>query len=540
MSAPVPLPPPWPKAVHLTAPRHAASGSALRRWCNRLPFIVSWLAVAVAPGMAAAQSVRQPAPPGRIELAPVEFAQLLTLRNLELTFGRETVEVSRALAQAEAALYEPLLFGNTKINSIERQRTIEEKTSNFAAATQNVLDEEGKTFEVGVRQRLPSGGELSLSARTVTRSSNVLAKAGTDSEVNSGLVLLIKQPLMRGRGVGVTETDRRVAEIEWVIAQWQFRQQLQKVIAESMSVFWQAHAASDVLSLREALVANAEALVRDAQERVAAGRLPPRAVSEAQRLRLVRQSELSRARQARDELLIKLMTSIDLPHARLADLSLRAKPLADVDSAVDVGEALSQWAPYRIAGLRHLQGQVRLNFALNQQRPAVDLVLSHSQSGLSESTTTSLSTVRRGRYPEWFVGLNVELGAGGNAKARLQAQAQQWRVTQSETERTAIEQAFRNDFQSKKDALQSVLAELRLIEDDAALRATFLAQEKARVTLGGTTMASQVQAEQDLLEVQVRLAEAAGRREVARLSLMLAEGQLLRLHGVETPLPTEP
>jgi hypothetical protein len=138
------------------------------------------------------------------------------------------------------------------------------------------------------------------------------------------------------------------------------------------------------------------------------------------------------------------------------------------------------------------------------------------------------------------VGLNVELGAGGNAKARLQAQAQQWRVTQSETERTAIEQAFRNDFQSKKDALQSVLAELRLIEDDAALRATFLAQEKARVTLGGTTLASQVQAEQDLLEVQVRLAEAAGRREVARLSLMLAEGQLLRLHGVETPLPTEP
>jgi outer membrane protein TolC len=84
------------------------------------------------------------------------------------------------------------------------------------------------------------------------------------------------------------------------------------------------------------------------------------------------------------------------------------------------------------------------------------------------------------------------------------------------------------------------LAELRVIEDDAALRATFLAQEKARVTLGGTTLASQVQAEQDLLEVQVRLAEAAGRREVARLSLMLAEGQLLRLHGVETPLPTEP
>ena len=50
---------------------------------------------------------------------------------------------------------------------------------------------------------------------------------------------------------------------------------------------------------------------------------------------------------------------------------------------------------------------------------------------------------------------------------------------------------------------------------------------------------TQIQAEQDLLESQIRLADVSGRRETARLALMLAEGNLLEAHAVETPLPSE-
>ena len=500
------------------------------------------MSLAVAQGLCA-QETKPPLPPGQIVLTPIDFVQLLAVRSLELTYGRETVLVAKSLAEAEAALYEPVLFASTKVSSTERQRTSEEKTVNFTAVNENALYEDGKTAELGVRQRLPSGGELAVSARSARRNSNILLKAGVELEVNSGLVLTLKQPLMRGRGVGITETDRRVSELELVIAQWQFRQQLQKAVTEGLAVFWQAHAASESVRLRQQLLANADRFVVDAQERIEAGRLPPRAVNEAQRMRLIRHSEALKAKQSRDDLMGKLLTSVDLPYDRLPDLSLRAVPVEQSNDRemVTPQMALDQWAPYRIAGLRQAQGQVRFNFAANQQRPAVDLVMSHTQAGLSDRQGNwAWSTARSGVYPEWYVGLNFELGAGGNAKARSQAEAQQWRVIQAETERTAIQQAFLNDYYVKRDALRTVEQELRLVEDDLLLRENFLSQERLRVAVGGATLVNQLQAEQDWLDAQIRQVEVFGRREVARLTFMLAEGTLLLSHGVETPLPIEP
>jgi len=494
------------------------------------------VSAAVSEGSVAAPGVQS------LRLTPIALAQMLALRSLELTYGRESVQVANLLAEAERALYEPVLFMSARVGDTQRQRTVEEQTSNiFTQQVASVLKEKYESLEVGVRQRVPSGGELALSARQFRRSSNVLKNASTDLEVNSGLVLTFKQPLLRGRGRQITETDRRVAEIEAVVTQWQFRQQMQKVMAEGLSAFWQAQAASQAADLRQVLQRSAEAMLADAEERLAAGRLAPRMVSEARRLLLQRQSESIRAQQGRDELLLRLLSSVDLPHQRLGDLQLLAQPTPGflLAPVFDDREALAQWAPYRIAALRQEQGQVRLVFARNQQRPAVDLVVSHTQTGLAD-TQGSWSSARSGRFPEWFVGINAELGAYGNGRARAQAQAQAQRVQQSETEQRAIEQTFLNDLQARREAMRALEQERLLVQDDLTARAQFFEQEKERVALGVAAFFSQIQAEQDLLEARIRLADVSARRETARLSLLLAEGSLLEAHAVETPLPSKP
>lgn len=481
--------------------------------------------------------------PGRLQLGPVKMAQLLALRSLELSYGRDSVRVADMLAQAEQALYEPILFLTSRVGHTRRQRTVEELTSSFTAAGESVLNEESQNLEMGLRQRLLSGGEMSVSARQSRRSSNILKRANTDLEVNSGLVLTIKQPLWRGRGQHITETDRRVAELEAVVTQWQFRQQMQKVMAEGLSLFWQAHVANQAVELRQALTRSAEAMLADAKERLKAGRLAPRLVNEAQRLLLQRQLEAMRAEQNRDELYLRLLSSIDLPHQRLVDVDLVARSSDDEPeqpAPPEDQQALTQWAPYRIAALRQQQGQVRLAFAENQRRPAVDLVLSHAQTGLAGRSGNSVDLARSGRYPEWYLGLNVEVGVFGNDRAQAQALAQALRVQQAETEQRAIEQTFLNDLRAKREALQTLKRERQWVQKDLDVRTQFFEQEKQRVELGGAALFSQIQAEQDLLEAQLRLVEVAGRYETARLALQLAEGKLLDAHAVETPLPSEP
>jgi outer membrane protein TolC len=478
----------------------------------------------------------------RAPLTPRSLAQALTVRNLELAYGRDSVAIGASLAAAEAALYEPILFASAKRTSIERQRTPEEKSANFVNQD-NKLDEDGRTLEAGVRQRLPLGGELSVSARQAERSSNVLLKSAspTTLEVNSGLVLSFKQPLLRGAGVGITETDKRVSEIESLVAQWQYLQQLHKVLAEGLSLFWQAEVASQATRWREQLLAGTESLVQDARVRVEAGKLAPRANLELARVMLAREADLGRAVQTRDELKLRLLSSLDLDADQLPGLQFDGQSVAPQVATTSIDEALAQWSPYQVAKLRKRQGELRLAFASNQRRPAVDLVMSYTQTGLANaSRRASLGIVKEGDYPEWFVGLNIELGAFGNRKAESQMVAQARRVEQSDTEISAIRQAFLNDRQAKQMARDQLLRETALTKQEVQTRQALLDDERQRFNAGLGLLGNLLQAEQDLLESRIRAADAQGRLETARLALLLADGTLLPAYGIDTPSPSLP
>ena len=479
----------------------------------------------------------------RAPLTPRTLAQALTVRNLELAYGRDSVAIGASLAAAEAALYEPILFASAKRTSIERQRTTEEKSSNIFVQQDNKLDEDGRTVEAGVRQRVPLGGELSVSARQAQRSSNVLAKSAppVSLEINSGLVLSFKQPLWRGAGVGVTETDKRVSEIESLVTQWQYLQQLYKVLAEGLSLFWQAEVASQATRWREQLLTSTTSLVQDARVRVEAGKLAPRANLELARVLLAREADLGRAVQTRDELKLRLLSSLDLDAALLPSLQLDGQNISPQVATVTVDEALALWSPYQVAMLRKRQGELRLAFASNQRRPAVDLVMSYTQGGLANARSrTAWSTVKDGEYPEWFVGLNIELGAQGNRKAESQMVAQARRVEQSDTEIAAIRQAFLNDRRAKLMARDQLLRETDLTQQEVKTRQALLDDERQRFDAGLGLLGSLLQAEQDLLESRIRAADAQGRLETARLALLLADGTLLPAYGIDTPLPSLP
>lgn len=476
-------------------------------------------------------------------LSPRAMAQALAVRNLELAYGRDTVAIGASLAVAEAALYEPIVFSSVKRSSTERQRTTEEKNINIFVQQLSVLDENGRTAEAGVRQRLPTGGEVSLSGRQIQRASNVLAQGNppVSNEINAALVLTFKQPLMRGMGVEVTETDKRVAEIEYLVAQWQFLQQLNKVLAEGLSLYWQTEVAVQAVRLREQLLLATDALALDAQARIGAGKLPPRANLELARARLMREADLGRAAQSRDELKLRLLSSLDLDAAQVARLELDASSQAPEKTLLNAEEALAQWAPFQVARLRKRQGELRLAYADNQRRPAIDLVMGRTTSGLANANRgTAWSTVSGGAYPDWYVGLNFELGALGNQKPEAQWLAQLKRVEQSDTEIAAIRQAFLNDRQSKRMAREQLLREVDLMQREVQTRQALLDDERQRFQSGLGQLSLLLQAEQELLESRIRTAEARGRLETARLSLLLADGGLLAAYGVEVALPQSP
>ena len=482
------------------------------------------------------------APPSKLSLNPTTFAQLLLLRSLEIEYSRYSKDVAQQMAQAEAALYETVMYGNYRKTDTQRQRTTEEKAITMLSTNDYVLYEQAKNAEMGIKQLLPTGAEITIGARVVERANNIMAKYNTNLEVTSALVVTLKQPLLKGAGVTVTEADKRVAEYESMIQAWQYRQQLLKVVGDGLSLFWQAHMAQQVAQLRQEMYRAAEALVVDARQRVLAGKLPPRSIQELERFRLTRQADWVRFQQNANELQSRMINVLNYRRSEVAGIEFEPVPVEAVPQTLQEGDAslnyaLDSWAPFQISRLKVAQGRTRLAYAANQRLPVLDFQYSYSSNGLAEGFRGSASLVKQNIYPDWWVGFNFEMGLNGGEKPRAQFQAQHLRVIQSETELAAVRLSLENDLVSKREEVKSTRKEVEIYQADVKLKTALRQSEWQRFQAGLGLVNTLLQAEQDLLDARVRLIDAMGRLQTNQLALFLANGTLLEAHSVQAYLP---
>jgi len=500
--------------------------------------LVAWTACG-AQGFAPARTVAglegAPSPllQGEVLLSPRQLAQLVAARNPEIRYSRLGVDVAVHLSEAEASLYQPVLFANAQGNDINRQRTVEERIA--SAATLAMLDERSRTLEGGLRQRLPSAGELTLSYRSIRRANNIIATSTgnqQDTEWTTGMVLSLKQPLLRNAGRGVLETDRQVAQLEREVQWAQFRQQVLKSTADALNLYWQLQRAQQARRLRDESLVNVRKMAQDVEARIEAGRTPPVGRLEVQTTLVARQAELTRSEQAEREALARVMTALNLSAAAVPGMQLRA---TDATLPPDPGaeppeqlleRALTQWPPYQMSQLRLQQGRLRLEFARSQRKPQLDFVVSYSGNGLAYGRVEANRIAANGRYPEWGVGLSFEMPLGGG-KGDGQYAAQAVRVQQGELELEAIRTSLANDLAQRRDDLRAALRQVAQMQEDLALRSQLEDAERERYRLGMGLLSQWLLRENETFEARQRLAEAQMRAQMARVAWQFAQGSLL-------------
>lgn len=501
------------------------------------PLLMACVAVLCADALA--QSVAAPELPARLDQRA--FLQILAMRNVDVRYSRIGADVAARMRDAEAALYEPVVFGTVRLEGRNRQRTFEERLQNLQTAGTSVLDENVTVHELGVRNKLPTGGEMSASYRTTERQNNLIALSQSPNEYSNALVLSFKQPLMRGYGRAITETDREIAEIEHQLALVQAQQQLFKAGADGLAVYWQAYKAQETVRRRQQAMDNTRRLITDTQARIEAGRAPAAALLELRSVLLNRESELLRSRQAQLEAHGRLMTTLDLrqsttpgplalsPQWSDHDAALRTPPQQDGEQAQ---AALANWGPLRLAELKRRQADIRLKFAANQMQPMVDLVVSYSTTGLANRRRLAAELTGGTKYPDWFVGLSMELPAYGNQKSQSQYLAQSRRRDQAELEIESIRLSFANDLDARWQDLVNAVAVLENGAADFKLREQIEAVETERYRLGMGSLNAVIQKEAELIEARLRTLDNQVRFEVALATWRYLKGELLADAGI--------
>lgn len=489
--------------------------------------------------VAASAGTAPPVLTGELELSPRQLAQMVALRNSEIRYSRLGVDVAGYLSEAEAALYETVFYGSVRGSDINRQRTVEERLSGASSLT--VLDERGMTAEAGLRQRLPTAGEVTLAYRIVRRGNNIIASSTNnlqDTEWTGALVVNLKQPLLRAAGRSIMETDRRIAELERQVQWAQFRQQVLKSTAEALNAYWQMRRAQEARQLRDDSLENVRKMARDVDARVTAGRAAPSSRIEMSSTVVAREAEFTRAELAVRDAETRVMTALNFSAAAQPGLRLKAAPaplprLAELES-VDVAlqRALDQWPPYAVSQLRMQQGKLRLKYADDQRLPQLDFNASYNATGLSYDRLDASRLATRDKYPEWGIGLSFEMPLGGNGRAGGQYAAQAARVQQSELELEAIRTSLANDLAQRREELASSLRLAGQMQQDLVLRQQVLDAERERYTLGVGQLSQWLVRENELYESKQRLAEAVMRAQLAQVAWQFAQGGLLDLYDI--------
>lgn len=488
-------------------------------------------------------AAQQAVAPPRLDATTV--LQLALAHNADVQYARLQAEIAREGFEAETGLYRPVGYATVRRDGRNRPRTVEER---LTAALGGIarLDETGRSGEVGVRVRTPTGAEASLAWRSAQKRSNVIASATfspSDSESNAALVLTLRQPLLRGAGRDVVETDLRVAEAEREIGHWQHRQQVIRIASDALNAYWALQRAVAAQQLRQRALDNARALQTDTQARIDGGRLPPAAVGEAQVAVASREADLARGAQAVAEAEARLRVLLDLPPddggwavAALPPLpsTLEAmRPEGVAGAARRLPAALEAWPPLRMAQWRRIQAEHRQRLADDRVLPALDMAISYSTNALEYGPLDAASEALKGHNPDWSIGFSLEVPIGGDPRAKAQQRAQLLRLQQAELEVKSVRQALSSDLVNRVLQRDAVQHELLQLQADLAARRALLAADRAQYDTGSAPLNRLLRREADVLDGELRVADGQARLALAEVALQLADGTLLAAHRVE-------
>ena len=485
-----------------------------------------------------------PLAPGsdQLELDPTQLLQLVIERNAQILMSRMQARASGLVAEGERAVYDPVLFSSLRREGRARQRTGDEIITTLNAPTQNeLLDEDANSLESGLRQRASTGAELSMSVRLNRRRNNLVPMTATHPEQKQALVVSVRQPLMRGMGRQVVETDMEVARLDGEIALLDYRQQLERVSAEALTAYWQLQRAREVLTVLARSRDTSRSLLRDIESRVEVGRVAPIGAVEARGALMLREAEIARTEQslrdaeARIKGLLRATGEERRPEALkiIANTPARKFDYQPDTSITAIERAVDRWPAVRIAALRRDQSVVRLNFADNQRRPSLDLQASYSTSGMAYEFGRAWEFARTTRFPDWYIGVNFEVPLVGNRKANSLYEAQALRLRQSEEELNSVRAGIAIDLRARLDQLISSRDEIGRYAAEVDLRRQLLELERRQLTSGISRVGQVLQREADFVESSLRMIESETRAALLLTGIMLADGSLLPRHSIE-------
>ncbi|CUH61220.1 TolC family protein [Thalassobacter stenotrophicus] len=324
----------------------------------------------------------------RGDLLPRQRAQKISLPDIINATVRNSFQIAafgdlpaiRGTAIQEArGRFVPEIFADA---SIERRDEFATSPASAGGATRLTTDEDDVEF--GVRSRLQTGGEISLSQRFTTTDTNDTAFIPGEQTV-SQTALTYVQPLLRGGGFTYTDSTRRIANMDTQIAVEEFHRQASAHLLEVERAYWNLYVARSVYAQRRHLAGHGAQIAEQIGNREGID-ADPVLINRARSLASQWRADMVRAKAAMENAEFRLAALVN--DKRLGPADVEVLPTSAPNGALhllstnDTIEAVFIHRPeIQQAILQYEAALLREGMAANESLPELDLVLEARSEG---------------------------------------------------------------------------------------------------------------------------------------------------------------
>lgn len=354
-------------------------------------------------------------------------------RNLAVQLVRLQPAIRETDVVAAEAAFDAIFFGGVTFSKIDQPNPVPVLNGNLLG-TPSTANESWR-FESGLRQRLTSGGQVSVSTEmTRTNSRTPGFTLSPDPAYESAVRLRLDQPLLRNFGSEANLAAVRIARNDERRSIQDLRVDLLDVVAETETAYWNLALAWHDLAIRRWLV-DVGTGVRDVLDRRREVDVTLAELSDAVARVEQRKAEVIRAQRrvrGASDRLKALMNAEDLT---VGDETVIAPldPMVESPIAYSLRDAivtaLAERPEVQQAILAIDDASIREALADNQRLPLLNMNAEMAFLGLDGDAADSYDEIDEARFVDYIVGLVLELPIGNRAaeagyrRARLERSA---------------------------------------------------------------------------------------------------------------------
>ena len=494
--------------------------------------------VATAPGQQT-RGERLGAPEMRLSLQ--DAVALALAHNINLEVSRLGLASGRFGLVGSTGIFDPAL-SSTLSGSYSEAPT----TTSLAGAPVGI--ERGREFDLSLGALVPTGGSYSI-AWTNTRSRTNSTFYFLNPAYNSGLLLSLKQPLLKGFGTDVNRSGIEVARRNRNISQVRFEQTVITTAQSVESAYWNLVYAIDNLKAKQHSLMLAQDLLDETRTRVRIGTSAPIDIVQSEAAVAARELDIIQAENAVEnagDVLKGLMgfENADDWKSKIVPTDALGVTTQHVELDTSIATALQKRPELREQQFELEIGEIDLLAAKNAVRPQLDAGLTYGYSGVGGDTTginpltgevipfvpggwtDALRQIYHRDYSQWagMLTLSVPLG---NHQAKAQLAQRRFDVATARQNIALQRQAVIQDVRTAVRALEASAKGIAAAVKSRELAERNLDAEQKKFANGMSTNFQVVKIQDDLAAAQAAELQARVFYRQAVAAYQVSSGVLL-------------